>query len=141
MSYKYLEHGADIGLEAKSPTREGVFKEAGRALFSLMVDLSEVESRESIRLRVKGSTPEDLLYEWLSELVSLSNLRNQVYGEFPELRIERANSQFILEGVASGENIDPEQRGLGTEVKAVTYQGLKLKDEGGFWKCRFVVDV
>ncbi|MFB6291463.1 MAG: archease [Candidatus Bipolaricaulia bacterium] len=141
MSYKYLDHGADIGLEATGDSLEGLFSEAGKALFSLMVDLEGIQPEKSLELELNEETLEDLLYEWLSELLSLSNLKSQVYGEFSQLTIEEKDSSYRLESVAKGENIDPGKQELGSEVKAVTYQGLEIIENEDGWLCRFVVDV
>lgn len=141
MSYRYLDHGADIGLEVKSDSLEGLFGEAGKALFSLMVDMDEIKAEKSLELELSESNLEDLIYEWLSELLSLSNLKGQVYGEFSKLNIAESNEGYRLEATARGENIDPGRHELGTEVKAVTYQGLEINETEGGWRCRFVVDV
>ncbi len=141
MSYKYLDHGADIGLEVTSDSLEGLFSEAGKSIFSLMVDIKGIQSEESLELELNEPDLEDLLYEWLSELLSLSNLKGQVYGEFPKLTITETNSEYSLETVAGGENIEPGKHKLGTEVKAVTYQGLEINEIEDGWRCRFVVDV
>ncbi len=141
MSYKYLDHGADIGLEVTSNKLEELFGETGQAIFSLMVDIDQIQEEESLELELSGSDLEDLLYEWLSELLSLSNLKGQVYGKFSNLNITETSSGYSLEGAAEGEKIDPEKHELGTEVKAVTYQGLEINQTEDGWRCRFVVDV
>ena len=141
MSYRYLDHGADIGLEVVSDSLVGLFREAGRSVFSLMVEVDDIRAEESLELGVTNSSLEGLLYEWLSELLSLSNLNGHVYGDFPELTIEESNSGYELKARAEGEKINPERHELGTEVKAVTYQGLEIAEIDGGWRCRFVVDV
>jgi len=141
LSYSYLDHGADIGLEAEHETLEGVFAEAARGLFSLMVDINGIGTQESVELNLNESTLEDLLYEWLSELVSLSNLKGHAYSEFPNLRIEKDDSEFHLEAQARGTRIDPRRHDLGTEIKAITYQGLEIEERDEGWRCRCVVDV
>ena len=141
MSYKYLDHGADIGLEVHGDKLEDLFSEAGKALFSLMVDLNQIKSKKKMKLSLTGSSLEDLLYEWLSELLSTSNLQGRVYGEFSELKIEEDDSGFGLEATARGERVDPRRHNLGTEVKAVTYQGLEIDEDESGWGCRYVVDV
>ena len=141
MSYEYLDHGADIGLEVRSDSLEGLFSEAGRSIFSLMVDVENISSDEPLELKLDEQNLEDLLYEWLSELLSLSNLNGKVYGKFPKLTIRKKDSNYSLEAVARGENIDPKKHELGTEVKAVTYQGLEINETEYGWRCRFVVDV
>ncbi len=141
MSYRYLDHGADIGLEVQSDTLEGLFAEAGKAVFSVMADLDSIGSRQSVEISLEESEVEKLLYEWLSELVSLSNLQNQIYVRFSDLKIEEADSRITLKARARGERINPRVHELGTEVKAVTYQGLEIEEKDNGWQCRFVVDV
>ncbi len=130
-----------MGIEAKSDTLEGLFGESARGLFSLMVNLNDVRLEKKTKVKSEGSTHEELLYEWLSELVSLSNLKSEVYSDFQDLVIEKFDSKFVVQGQAMGEKVDPEAHELGTEVKAVTYQGLEVTSADDKWRCRFVVDV
>lgn len=141
MSYRYLDHGADIGLEVESNSLEGLFAEAGRAIFSVMADLDSVGGRQSVNISLQGDDLDDLLYRWLSELVSRSNLQGQIYVRFPDLEIEESDSGLSLKAKARGERINPQVHELGTEVKAVTYQGLEIEREEEGWRCKFVVDV
>lgn len=141
MSYNYLNHGADIGIEVNARSREDLFRESGEAVFAFMVDLDGVRLKESHALNLEGSDLQELLYEWLSELVSLSSLKNTFYREFPKLEIHEKQTTFTLEAEAAGERIDPQRHSLGTEIKAITYQGLNLTQERNRWRCTFVVDV
>lgn len=141
MAYRYLDHGADMGIETEANTLEALFGEAARGLFGLMVDLEDVDLDRAVKIDLKSSTSEGLLYEWLSEILSLSNLRNEVYSDFQDLDIEKSDSEFKLHGRARGESLDPATHELGTEVKAITYQGLEISEDDGTWRCRFVVDV
>lgn len=141
MGYRYLNHRADMGLEAENKTLEGLFQEAAAGLFGLMVNLDEVRARKSRNMNLKADNAENLLYRWLSELVSLRDLHNELYGDFAELVINGDNSELELEATVKGEKINPEIHELGTEVKGITYQGFELAKENENWRCRFVVDV
>jgi len=141
LGYRYLDHGADMGLEAEGKTLESLFQEAAKGLFGLMANLDEVRTRELRKLELKANNATSLLYRWLSELVSLRDLHNELYGEFAELIISRDDSELELEATVKGEKIKPEIHELGTEVKGITYQGLELAEESENWRCRFVVDV
>lgn len=141
MGYRYLDHGADIGLEAEGKTLESLFQEAAKGLFGLMTNLDEVRTRESRELKLKANNATSLLYRWLSELVSLRDLKNELYGDFAELVINSDDSELELKATVKGEKINPEVHELGTEVKGITYQGFELTEENETWRCRFVVDV
>lgn len=141
MGYRYLDHGADMGVEAESRTLEGLFQEAAEGLFGLMTDPDEIRTEESRKLKLKADNAESLLHRWLSELVSLRDLKNELYGNFAELVINRNDSELQLAATVKGEEINPEVHELGTEVKGITYQGFELVEENENWRCRFVVDV
>jgi len=141
LGYRYLNHRADMGLEAENKTLEGLFQEAAAGLFGLMANLDEVRARKSRNMNLKADNAENLLYRWLSELVSLRDLHNELYGDFAELVINGDNSELELEATVKGEKINPEIHELGTEVKGITYQGFELAKENENWRCRFVVDV
>ncbi|MBS3812210.1 archease [Candidatus Bipolaricaulota bacterium] len=141
MNYEYLDHGADVGVRARAQTFTGLLASAARALFSLMADLEGVRKSTEERLTVEGEDEEDLLYEWLGELLSLSQLQMTVYSEF-DLEVEKTADRLTLHGRLRGEEIDPSRHSLGTEVKGITYQGLEVTSpDPDEWSCVFVVDV
>ena len=52
MSYKYLEHTADIGIECTGKNLEETFQDAGKGLFNVMVDIKQVEPIEIITFEI-----------------------------------------------------------------------------------------
>ena len=46
-----------------------------------------------------------------------------------------------LAATARGEPIDPQRHHLDVEVKAITYHGLKVQQEGDGWLAEVIVDV
>lgn len=141
MSYKYLDHGADIGIHAEGRSIEELFGEAAKGLFSLMVDLNQVQSRLLDSIQIKEEiVPEDLLYEWLKELLTLSDLKGSIYKEF-DVNIAQKRNKLSLQSQFTGQKVNPDKHTLGSEVKAITYQGLEVKKKAGKWVCQYVVDV
>lgn len=142
MSYHYLEHGADQAFEVTAESKEALFMEAGHALFSLMAELDTVKAKNRFTIELQEEDLESLFYEWLSELLSLADLNNILFSDFAVEKITSIDDNVIeLEATASGESIDPNRHGLQSEVKAITYQGLRVCQENGVWKARCVVDV
>src|SRR5271157_5025968 len=84
LPFRILEHTADVGFEAFGRTKEEVFANAGRALYSLMVDLDSIcavargekfdRARHQIKLLVKAIT-----YHQLALEKTKSGWRAQVY--------------------------------------------------------------
>lgn len=141
MSYKYLDHGADIGIHAEGRSIEELFAEAAKGLFSLMVDLNQIKPISMDSIQIKGETfSEDLLYEWLKELLTASDLKRSVYKEF-DVNITQKRNKLSLNSQLYGQKINPDKHTLGSEVKAITYQGLEVERKAGKWICQYVVDV
>ena len=68
--YEVFGHTADVGLRMKAADLSGLFAEAGRALFSVMVaNPDQIEPRQQIRCQIKESQRDYLLLDWLNELL------------------------------------------------------------------------
>ena len=71
-----------------------------------------------------GDSTEDLLVEWLNELIFLSETRHRLYNHF---QVELDASCCQLTATISGEPIDRARHVLDHEVKAVTRHGLTVR--------------
>ena len=80
--FSYFDHTADVGVEVSAESLEEVFVESGRALFSLIVDLEQLELNETETVELEGSDEVSLLIEWLAELIFLFDARGWLFREF-----------------------------------------------------------
>jgi len=135
--FRILEHTADVGFEASGATREEVFANAARALFSLIVEPDSVVPREEVRIRVEGRDAPDLLVNWLSELLYLHDAEGWLFRDL-EVRLGEDRS---LVAVARGEKIVRERHQLKLLVKAITYHQLALEETPEGWRARVYVDI
>src|SRR5262245_34253683 len=120
--YETFDHTADLGLRIRADDLDTLFAEAGRALFSAIVDdLDTVQPVEKFELRLEGNDCEYLLFDWLNELLYQHETNHMVYSKF-EVRVETAG----LHGAAWGEKLDPARHAATHEVKAITYHELKV---------------
>lgn len=140
MPYEILDHTADAGVRGIGASLEEAFSEAARGTFSLMVDLSQVEPREEVELRVQADSLEGLLVAFLGELLALRDIEGLVFSKF-EVKIGRVNGTWRLSGKAYGEPLDPARHRPGVEVKAATYYGVKVAKEGDHWIAQCVLDL
>lgn len=114
-----IDHSGDVGIEAWGSSIEEVIENVTRGLFSLMVR-GDVETEVRRELSVTSQSQEDLLVDWLSEVIATAATNREVYGTV-ELRCEGTCG---LTGVICGESVEPERHDLRFEVKAATYHGL-----------------
>jgi len=140
MAFEYLDHVSDVCIRATGDTMNEAFCEAARGMFNLMVDLDQIRPREEIEVRVSARTPELLLVEWLGRLLAEKDLKRLAFSRF-YTSIEQQDDEFTLVGSASGEPIDRSRHELRTEVKGVTYAGLRVWKEDGRFVVNCVLDV
>ncbi len=134
--YKLISHTADIGIKVKGKTLKGLFKNSAFALFDIISDLNRIKVKEDFKLNLKSENLEELLHDWLKELLFQCNVNLFVFKEF---HIARLNNTSI-ESTAIGEHITSKDI-LKTEVKAVTYHNLAVKKEKDIWKAEIIFDV
>ncbi len=137
LPFRILEHTADVGFEAFGATRQEAFQNAARALFHLIVDLESVMPREETSLSAEGTGAEDLLVNWLSELLYRHDAEGWLFSGFDV----RLTGQRRLAAVARGEKFDPARHQAKMMVKAITYHQLSLRPAAGGWRAQVYVDI
>ncbi len=137
MPYETFEHTADLGLRIRADDLNTLFADAARGLFSIIVtDLDSIRPSESVSIAVEGDVSDLLLFDWLNELLYIYDVRRLLLGRF---EVEVGPSGLVA--TARGEPIDPARHALDHEVKAITYHGLKLEQQGGRWLAEVIVDI
>ena len=135
MSYEVLSHTADTGIVARGKTRDDLFVQAAEGMFSLMYEPTGSPTR-SVAVAVGAESIEELLVEWLSELLYLSESREIAMERFEIERFEDGRVQ----GSASGTSFDRVQL-TGPPVKAVTYHQLEVSEGPEGFRARLIFDV
>jgi SHS2 domain-containing protein len=137
MPFEVFEHTADLGVRVRSADLVGLFRDAARGLFSLVVEnLDEVAAVDWVHVEVRGDDREYLLFDWLNELLYTFESRRLVLSEF---RVRFLDGGLTAD--CSGEPLDLERHRAEHEVKAITYHGLRIVPEGEGWLAEFIVDI
>ncbi|MGA2030899.1 MAG: archease [Thermoguttaceae bacterium] len=135
--FETFEHTADVGLRIRAADLDGLFADAGRGLFSLIVaNPEEVSAIEELPVALEGAESDALLHDWLAELLYLSQVRRLLFSQFDvHVRSDR------LEAKIRGQRIDPHRHRLDLEVKAITWHGLKVERTADGWLAEVIVDI
>lgn len=135
--YEIFEHTADVGIRARAADLAGLLAEAAKALFSvIVVNLDEVRPVQEVAFRVEGREREELLHDWLDELLFTFATRHLLLCEF---RVELSGEG--LSATARGEPVDTARHDLDSEVKAITYHGLKVEQHPDGWLAEVILDL
>jgi SHS2 domain-containing protein len=131
-----VDHSGDVGIEAWGDDEVEALENATLGLFSLMV-YPGVSAAVERALEVQADNDEDMVVDWLSEVIATASTNAEVYSE---VRIERAGPHSVR-GVIRGERIDSGRHQLRLEVKAATYHGLEVDRSGDGCRVRVVFDL
>jgi SHS2 domain-containing protein len=137
LSFETFEHEADVGLIIRASTGPELFSEGGLAFFDLVCRLDAVQERRSYELTGDALGVEQLLVDWLNDLVYLFEGEGAVCRRFAFS--EWSSTGYRAEAI--GEPVDPARHEPRDLVKAATYHGLSVEQAPGRWKARVILDV
>jgi len=128
----------DFVFQAWGNTLEELFAACAEACFSAMTDPAGVEPREDYPVKIRAENLEDLLYDFLAELIYLKDTEKIFLSKFD---IEIDVDKISLNSVAWGETIDYNKHEIKTDVKAVTYHDLKIIKARDRYEAKIILDL
>jgi SHS2 domain-containing protein len=138
--FEYLEHTADAKFRAYGRSLEEVFENAAYAMFNVMIDTSTVAAEISHEIELSSEDMDGLLFNWLSEILFVFEVESLVFSKFIVDRIEQDDGGFRLFARAMGEDINLSKHKFGTEVKAATYNDMRIESTPEGWMIQATVD-
>ena len=136
MRYEVIDHTADSGIIAYGVTPNELFENAGWGMFDLMFDLTGVDPVRDIPVTAAGDIIEELLVNWLAELLFHFEVLDLALCYFTVDRLEEGGVHGSAGGVPVGAL---ELRG--PPIKAVTYHDLAIVENPATWWARVIFDV
>jgi len=130
--YKYLEHTADILIEAHGKTFEEAIEEAARAMFNV---IGNAEPKIKKNIHSEAPTKEQLVVYFLSDLLTEMEIDNIVFSDVKIQKVEH-NKNWEINAIVMGDHVLPTD-----QVKAVTHHMLEIKKEKNEWVIRVLLDV
>ncbi|WXG43146.1 MAG: archease [Promethearchaeati archaeon SRVP18_Atabeyarchaeia-1] len=140
MGYRYLEHTADVMIEARGASIGEAFSFGAEAMFNVMLDPSKVDQKMSVKIEVSAEDIEALLYSWLEELLFRFSVDRIAFSAF-RFHLVKVGGGLKGMGEARGETYDPKKHGRKTEVKAITYAEMQITEDRDGSRIRFVLDI
>lgn len=148
MSFRAIDHTADLAVEVTAPSRDALFAEVVPAFADLLVEVDRVEAREARDFELEAAELPLLLVDWLSELLYRFEVDGLLFRR-AEATVEDvpcdvcSMGAFRLRATAWGEPRDEARHPVKVLVKAVTYHGLEVGPVEGStdWRARIVFDI
>jgi len=128
---------SDVMFKAYGKSLEELFANAALGLFSVICQVDEVGHRRIKLVKVRGENIEDLMFNWLQELIGIVETDNLFLSRFEILKIGEDGT--YLEAKCYGEGTAPEKGGA--VVKGVTYYKYELRKTRDGYSVRVSLDI
>ncbi|MBN1194382.1 MAG: archease [Methanomicrobiaceae archaeon] len=135
MPHTELEHTADILIRVWGQTLDELFSDAATAMAAVMFEHRRCAGVEKT-FSLTADDPESLLHDFLSELLFLSEVESIVFSDI-RARVE-GNTVHCT---ARGEPFSPERHRGGTEIKGISYSGLRIINTDKGYQVDILFDV
>ena len=135
--YECIDHTADLAIVVHAASLKQLFEEAGRALFDLLIRTRGVRASHSIICTVEGADKEDLMVNWLRELLYLFNGEEKAVSSIEILDLTPSRVEARLDWIP----VDFTQDEVMTEIKAVTYHQIRVEKTDRDYEAQVVFDV
>jgi len=142
VSYRFLDHTADVAVEIEAPTLGELYAEALAAFTDTVTERERVQPAAERRFAVESADAESLLVDWLGDLLYAFEVDSLLFRD-AEVEVEEdSDGRVRLTARARGEAYDPARHRIKVLVKAVTYHLLEVRraDDGG-WRGRVIFDI
>lgn len=140
MPFEYFEVTAEVGIRAWGENLSEAFIEAARALFELMVDTKAVRPHQTLPITVSAESRELLVADWLNRLILERDRTGCVFSEF-RIAVTPQERGWALTGKIAGEPLDRSRHDPRIDVKAVTYNNLRVLEQPNRVQVECVLDI
>ena len=135
--FRLLDHTADLGIFVYGKDLQELFTNAGEAFFTIITDLRKVRESMERSIQIESSNLEDLMVTWLGELLYLHDVNGLLFKSFSIDELHNGT----MKARARGEVFQEERHVIKTEIKAVTYHQIQVKEERRGWRARIIFDL
>ena len=142
--YKFLEDVAlaDIAYVAYGEDLNELFENSALAIFELSAELKTIEPKKKLKIKLENKKLDNLLYDFLSEILFLKDSKYMVFRTVKVKIIEnKEKNNFELKSTIEGDKINSKKQHLENDIKAVTMHMFELKKVRSGYQARIVVDI
>jgi SHS2 domain-containing protein len=140
VSWRPIEHTADLGIEVEAASREELFADAARGLYETVLELAPAPPLTSGEVELSAPALDLLLVAWLEELLFRLDAHYEVWLRC-SVTLDESTSGWALRAELAGGPLDPRRDAFKVQVKAITYHGLEVARHEAGWRARVLFDI
>jgi SHS2 domain-containing protein len=135
--YRLNKRQSEIAVRVVGNSQADLFANSAFALFDVMVEMESVESKERLPLEVEGTDRDDLMVNWVRELLYLYQSGGYLLKEF---HIREVKGTVVRAEVA-GEKIDPDRHEIKQEIASVAFHKSRMEKTGSQWTAHLIFEL
>ena len=136
-NYRIIARQSELAVRVVGTSQTNLFVNAAFALFDVITDTGSIEAKERMQLEVEGSDRDDLLVNWLRELLYLYQGSAYLLKEFTVQEIR----DTLVKAEVGGEKLDPDRHEIKQEIAAVAYDQSHMQKTGDQWIAQVILEV
>ncbi len=135
--YRLMTRQSALAVKVVGNSQADLFANSAFALFDVMTDVEKIEIKERLPLEVEGADRDDLMVNWMRELLYLYQGSGYLLREFQVREV----TDTLVKADVCGEKIDPDRHEIKKEVAAVAYHQSRMEKTGNQWTAQLVFEV
>ena len=135
--YRLTTRQSELAVKVTGGSQADLFANSAFALFDVMLDLDKIEIKERLPLEVEGADRDDLMVNWMRELLYLYQGSGYLLKEF----VIRDVKDTSVKAEVCGEKIDPDRHEIKQEIAAVAYNQSRMTKTGNQWTAQLIFEV
>jgi len=137
-NYRITKHQSELAVRVVGNSQADLFANSALTLFDVMVtDVQKIDCKESIPLEVEGTDRDDLMVNWVRELLYLYQGSGYLLKEF----LIREVKDTLVKADVRGEKIDPDRHEIQQEIAAVASHKSRLQKTGNQWTAHLIFEI
>jgi SHS2 domain-containing protein len=135
--YRITKHQNELAVRISGSSQADLFANSAFALFDVMTDPTTVETKERIPLEIEGTDRDDLMVNWMRELLYLYQGSGYLLKEFKINQVK----DTVVKAEVSGEKIDPDRHEIKQEIAAVAFHKSRMEKTGNQWIAQIIFEL
>ena len=135
--YRLTTRQSELAVKVTGSSQADLFANSAFALFDVMLDVEKIETKERLPLEVEGADRDDLMVNWMRELLYLYQGSGYLLKEF----VIREVKDTSVKAEVCGEKIDPDRHEIKQEIAAVANNQSRMTKTGNQWTAQLIFEV
>ncbi len=135
--YRTVNRPSELLVKVSGKTQAELFANSAFALFDLMTDVEKIELKENLPLEVEGVDRDDLMVNWMRELLYLFQGSGYLLREF---QVHEVKEDYVR-GEVGGEKYDPDRHEIQRDIRSIAFQQSRIEKTGDQWIAQVIFEL